>query len=441
MDYVPVDHPQSFSSYPLLYLELIENKEKVIPSLKNKTHDPIFLPNAGQVGNVHAYQPMDEKKEFFDEKEIRSRLNNRMKKPEHGSKKSNLEPDMKSVRERTLERQRDEDRVRELSKAREKERERERDREGARTSRKDERMPSLQESDPLHPPSAPYKSQNEILDVLGPSTSMDQPHGSSGSSASYVPTVSYNATQASSANGNLPPSLSEINQGNGPVKNLTYSNVTDEMKRKRELMFRFDILKKSYKDATIPDFNEYTDLVTMENVYEDTVRKVGLDSKVEGYKKFLTMGFFGIEFVFTNLLKVDMKGFAKQQLSSMNSYDRILIELGEKAMLEKSKSQWPAEIRLLFTIVMNAVIFLLMKSVMSGGITSLMGGLMGGGGGESSGAAAPNMMSGIMDMMSGLAGGGSNSSSASSAAVPPPPKPKQKMKGPSINLDDMDKAK
>ena len=72
---------------------------------------------------------------------------------------------------------------------------------------------------------------------------------------------------------------------------MAYTNTEDETKRKRELLFRFDILKKSYKEATIPEFTEYTDLVTMERVYEDTVRKVGLDAKVEGYKKFLTMGF------------------------------------------------------------------------------------------------------------------------------------------------------
>ena len=433
LDYLPVDHAQSFPSYPLLYLELIENKDKVIPGLKNKTHEPIFLPNASQAAAVHSYQPMDENKEFFDEREIRSRLNNRMKKTEHTAvaSKKHMDQDMKSVRERTMERERDEERFRDLSKAREREKDRS-------FSRKQEYIPSPPE---VQIPNSYVQHQsqppNDILAALGPSTSSEN------SSLPNFPSISapFHASMPStSVPLPLPPSLADIHQGNtGPVKNLTYSNQAEEIKRKRELMFRFDILKKSYKDASIPEFNEFTDIVTMENVYEDTVRKVGLDSKVEGYKKFLTMGFFGIEFLFTNLLKVDMKGFAKQQLSSMNAYDKILIELGEKAMLEKSKSQWPAEIRLLFTIVMNAVIFLLMKSVMSGGISSMIGGLAGisneasGGGGGGGGG----MMSGLMDMMSGLAGGGNNNST--SASVPPPPKPKQKMKGPSVNLDDIDK--
>jgi hypothetical protein len=112
----------------------------------------------------------------------------------------------------------------------------------------------------------------------------------------------------------------------------------------------------------------------------------------------------------------------------MNSYERILIELGEKAMLDKSKSQWPAEIRLMFTILMNAVIFLLMKNVMGGGISSMMGSNNTG----SSNDTGIGMMSGIMSMMSGLSGVNNN---VASDVMPPPPKPKPKMKGPNINFD------
>ena len=239
-------------------------------------------------------------------------------------------------------------------------------------------------------------------------------------------------------NAPLPPSLAEIQkQDTGPVKNMTY-NQEDEMKRKRELLFRFDILKRSYKEANIPEFSEYTDIATMEQIYEDTVRKVGLESKVEGYKKFLTMGFFGVEFLFTNFLKVDMTGFAKQQMSTMGTYERLLIELGEKAMLEKSKSQWPVEVRLLFTIVMNAVLFLLMKNVLSGGVNNMMGSLMGAATNSMSGnSSGGDMFSGIMNMVSGLSGGGG----VSAPTAPSVPKAKPKMKGPSINMDDVDKQK
>ena len=422
LGYLPVDNVPNFPSFPILYLELLENKEKVLPHLKDKPHEPIYL------NNQNTIVPIDDNREFFTsinpERDVRSKLNDRMKNSDIVPRKH--EDDRKSLRERTLEHERELSRVKELSNARQKE---------------VQRVPSVKHIDknpsfPILPIVSAVASsvatgtseENNIRSILG------------GVEEHYTPNIQHNQPQQGQPqHQQLPPTLSEINnQNQGPIKNFAYSNTEDEMKRKRELMFRFDILKRSYKDAHIPEFTEYTDIKVMERIYEDTVRKVGLESKVEGYKKFLTMGFFGVEFLFTKFLNLDMTGFAKQQMSSMNSYERLLIELGEKAMIEKAKSQWPVEVRLLFTIVMNAVIFLLMKGVMSGGISSLVGGALGGGGGDGGG-----MMSGIMSMMSGLTGGSSSAPASSSSSAPSssslPPKPKQKMKGPSIVFDDVDK--
>lgn len=464
LEYIPLDHHPQFPAYPVLYLELVENKEKVIPALKNKTQDPIFLqqqqssipPTNNTIHSSH--QPMDTRNEFFNEKDIRTRLHERLKKPDH-QRKPPIEQDRQSVRDRTIEKQREEERVLELSRAREREasRIRAQDRQSYQPSSSFIPPPQPQSSSPQfipQPQSSPQfipppqssspqfipqpsptqqassytsssQAENAILNVLGPSTNDSSVIPPSYSASSAVLPV------ATAVAATLPPSLSSItNQtiGAGSIKNLQYVSTEEESNRKRELLFRFDILRKSYKEAVLPEFTEFTDIKTLENTYEDTVRKVGLDSKVEGYKKFLTMGFFGIEFLFTNLLKVDMSGFAKQQLSTMNSYERILIELGEKAMLDKSKSQWPAEIRLMFTILMNAVIFLLMKNVMGGGISSMMGSNNTG----SSNDTGMGMMSGIMSMMSGLSGVNNN---VASDVMPPPPKPKPKMKGPNINFD------
>ena len=454
LEYIPLDHHPQFPAYPVLYLELVENKEKVIPALKNKTQDPIFLqqqqssipPTNNTIHSSH--QPMDTRNEFFNEKDIRTRLHERLKKPDH-QRKPPIEQDRQSMRDRTIEKQREEERVLELSRAREREasRIRAQDRQSYQPSSSFIPPPQPQSSSPqfIPPPqsSSPQfipqpsptqqassytsssQAENAILNVLGPSTNDSSVIPPSYSVSSAVLPV------ATAVAATLPPSLSSITSqttGAGSIKNLQYVSTEEESNRKRELLFRFDILRKSYKDAVLPEFTEFTDIKTLENTYEDTVRKVGLDSKVEGYKKFLTMGFFGIEFLFTNLLKVDMSGFAKQQLSTMNSYERILIELGEKAMLDKSKSQWPAEIRLMFTILMNAVIFLLMKNVMGGGISSMMGSNNTG----SSNDTGMGMMSGIMSMMSGLSGVNNN---VASDVMPPPPKPKPKMKGPNINFD------
>jgi hypothetical protein len=464
LTYHPTDHAPVFPPFPVLYLELIENKEKVIPGLKDKQQDPIFLPQ------VHTYEKIDSNKEFFSsnpERDMRNKLQDRLKRPDPKPPEQKEYYDRQSVKDRTLEREYDVSKARELSTARQSERQSYQESSASKQpvldySASAQDYPPAQEnysaSDPSYqapPPDPPYQAPPDppyqapppepvyqappVQPVLNATeSSIRSMLGGTQSEPTHSPPAQQSTTTQS-----LPPTLSQINSAQvsaDGVKNLTYTNSEDEVKRKRELLFRFEILKRSYKDANIPEFNEFTDMVTMERVYEDTVRRVGLEAKVEGYKKFLTMGFFGIEFLFTNFLKVDMSGFAKQQMSTMGTYERLLIELGEKAMLEKSKSQWPVEIRLLFTIIMNAVIFLLMKNVMSGGMNGMMGSMAGaaigaatssgGGGGDGMG-----MMSGLMSMMSGLSGGGGGGgASASTASVAA--KPKQKMKGPSINLDD-----
>ena len=58
-----------------------------------------------------------------------------------------------------------------------------------------------------------------------------------------------------------------------------------------------------------------------------------------------------------------MQDFTKQQIVNMNKYEYLLIELGEKNYVPEG-SKWPVEIRLLFTILINAAIFIVTKMVM-----------------------------------------------------------------------------
>ena len=71
----------------------------------------------------------------------------------------------------------------------------------------------------------------------------------------------------------------------------------------------------------------------MEKTYETTVRKLNLDSSVENYKKYLIGGFMLMEFLLGNFLKFDMSGFSQAQVMSVNSYESLLIEIGEKSYM------------------------------------------------------------------------------------------------------------
>jgi hypothetical protein len=58
-----------------------------------------------------------------------------------------------------------------------------------------------------------------------------------------------------------------------------------------------------------------------------------------------------------------MEGFTQQQLSNMASYDRLLLELGEKSYVDE-ENQWPVELRLGLLIIMNTAIFIFGKIIM-----------------------------------------------------------------------------
>ena len=54
--------------------------------------------------------------------------------------------------------------------------------------------------------------------------------------------------------------------------------------------------------------------------YENTVKKLTIESSVDSYKTYLIGGFMVVEFVLGRYLKFDMEGFAQQQIMNMNSF-------------------------------------------------------------------------------------------------------------------------
>jgi hypothetical protein len=178
---------------------------------------------------------------------------------------------------------------------------------------------------------------------------------------------------------NIAPSLAELEQRgeiepqmNIPNLHNNLINEEEEENRKRELLFKFDLLRKSYKQVEIPDLTIHTDLKTIERTYEDTLRRVNIESNVESYRNYLIGGFMVVEYGLGHFLKFDMKGFTQQQMVNINKYNKLLIELGEKTYKPKAK-QMSVELRLLFLILFNAATFVVSKMILKGTGSDLMG--------------------------------------------------------------------
>lgn len=224
-----------------------------------------------------------------------------------------------------------------------------------------------------------YREENETSDQTITSEDDSETHKkllemfSQSSSTATNSNYSFSQQQSSSSSQKqepfIPPTLSQINNGvvrdNKGVRDITRGISKQEEEEeitKRDYLDKFAILKRKYKDFKMPELSPYSDIGTMKRTYDSAVKQLHLDSNVETYKKYLIGGFSLTQFLFTKFLKIDMTGFAEQQILSMNQYEQILVDIGEKSYF-KAPSQMAPEFKLVLLIGFNAVIFLISKMI------------------------------------------------------------------------------
>jgi hypothetical protein len=145
----------------------------------------------------------------------------------------------------------------------------------------------------------------------------------------------------------------------------------DDLEQKYRIMHKFDILKMGNKDHTFPECSIHMDYKTLKKTYDSEVLKLHIHNSLHSNRKYLIGGFILTEYVFGYYCGFDMKGFTQQQILAMSSYDRLLIELGEKTYAEED-SNLPVEVRLIGLVVVNAALFLFSKLIMKNTGTNAM---------------------------------------------------------------------
>jgi hypothetical protein len=413
---------------PRLYLELLENKAKIKQDLINKEYVPPTNADEKQEEKRHS-QDRDRKHER-DRDEDRDRKHekdrNKNREDDTISESGSISDSASSSNSVSVGSDDEREKFDEDTEIRENDREKaSRESSDSGSENEDESRRKSDESDALSDrlkellgdtDSEKSKSKESYSDKYSKSPKQSV---ESRASSHFTPYDKYKRQKEDDQpRGAPPPTLAELEakghyHGKTELRDINHVGMSEyeEEDRKRELIFKFDLLKKSYPLAapTIPEYTIHSDLREMQKSYDATVRRLSLDSTVENYKTYLIGGFMVAEFVFGNFLGFDMQGFTQQQIVSMHSYEKLLIELGEKSYVPTG-SKWPVELRLLFLIIMNAGFFIVSKMIM-----------------RKTGANLLNMVN-SMNTSTAV-----NSQTAASH-------PKRRMRGPNINLDDIPDA-
>jgi hypothetical protein len=357
----PLNQPQVFPRLPRLYLELMENKAKIHQDLINHEHVPPTRESTPKVAEPSIDQ---ERKTSSSSEKL---LSSPKKKPNFSSRLDMLLSDEESAESTPSTPGSISSSVSGLSIDEDiSSKPKEGDGNESDDSNLSQKLKALLgdgDSESSWSPESKHSSPSSRSKSVDKYSRHRDKHGHSVAPTGTAPAPTL--AELESRGGYVPrPAMRDLNQVNRSEQ--------EQEDAKREILFKFDLLRKSYPVSSIPDYTIHTDLSTMEKSYSDCVRRLSLDSSVESYKTYLVYGFMGVEFILGNFLGFDMHGFTQQQIISMHSYEKLLIELGEKSYVP-SGSSWPVELRLLFMIIMNAAFFVISKMMMKKTGANLMG--------------------------------------------------------------------
>ena len=364
---VPLLHKQEdiqprFGRCPQLYLDLIENKKKIRPELKNVPYKPPTDYKEVRRGNVQSSDDEDDGVDY-NRKERRGRRN----KEEEEDIIFDSGSDSDSGLDETL-------KILEIS-------DDDDDESGGGIRRKERRRRRERR----------HFNDDDESDVYSSSSRRNK---------SYRPP---------------PPSLQQLEDGdNNEPQNIT--NVVDEEDKKRELLFKFEMLKKLYKGKDIPEYTIHTPYDQLQKSYDHNVRVLSVDANISNYKAYLITGFGITEQLLSRVFNFNADGYTQQQILMMNSYEKLLIEIGQENYTPETQ-KWSPMVRLTGLILFNTATFVISKLIFSKTGTNILG--------------MANSAMGLHGVQNergspsvNTNGGGGN-------------KPKRKMKGPSIDLNDI----
>lgn len=317
-----------FARMPILYLELLENKNKIKKNLLNKSYVPSIT-----------YNDNDFKKQIYPEKKTlteNDQTHDTVLYPQQNNEDASSFEEERSYYEKE-----DEDFAQE---------------ENANVdSYVSKRLDSVLGLDDKNVNDDVIEDVYEKKDI-----------------SRQIPTPSENFI--SSKNNFNAPTLQDLQQQKKIVIDKEYRHAEDDEETQKErnaMYFKCEVLRRMHPNMQVPEFTPYTDPKIMKQKIDMFTEKISLNTAVDNWKRYLIIGVMVCEVVLGKL-NFDMEGFAQQQITQMSTYDQLLVEIAEKNQ-KKVQSKWGPETRLCLMLSLNTVLFVVSKTLAKNSGFNLLG--------------------------------------------------------------------
>ena len=153
------------------------------------------------------------------------------------------------------------------------------------------------------------------------------------------------------------------------VPNYSVMTREEQAQHRANFRMRFGILRDAWPSYHIPDVPDELPLEQVHAQYDIYVRHIHISRDADRYKVYLVILWLLIE-LFCIKIGLNIGGYTTLQMRSMSKYDTLLIELGESNYrtsggIAAEQSSWPVEARILFTSLVSAVAFIIIKMLAS----------------------------------------------------------------------------
>lgn len=350
---IPEDASHAFGSLGQLYLELLENKDKIKPELRHATYKPEIVPiREKEEWNWDNWKDDDYPKNIKQDDKEENDVN--------GTKNDLMD------RDRNTDTDSDRDEDHDENHYEKRDDNYEGDNEGYTTKKEENEKRVTFDTDDFFSEDKSGERDEKRYDT-------DEDNGGSESVRlnnllnGYNPPLQSNKPLFRSSR--PPPTLAELNIKNAPGRNyaVDVSNVTkthaEIEERKRVLLFNFKILKRKYPKGEVPEWTMHSDLEIMERSYDETLRLLALDSSISKNREYLEKGFVFGEQALLWFGVNNAQNFAAQEISNISKYESLLVELGEKQYESEFKSNLPVEVRIIGMILFQMISFIVSKSL------------------------------------------------------------------------------